>query len=48
MTGGIFVGSGYAARNIQLGSLDLVAALSVVIERDEMLLASFHVKVERV
>lgn len=45
--GNIVVGSGYTAKSIQLGSLDLQAALSLLIERDELLLASFNVKIER-
>jgi hypothetical protein len=45
--GSIVVGSGYATKSIQLGSRDIQAALSLLIERDELFLASFNVKVER-
>jgi hypothetical protein len=45
--GQIFVGSGYTADFISVGSLDLQAALALLIERDEMLLASFNVTIER-
>jgi hypothetical protein len=45
--GSIVVGSGYTAKSISIGSLDLQAALSLLIERDELFLASFNVKVER-
>jgi hypothetical protein len=46
-TGSIFVGSGYGAKSIALGSVDIQAALALLIERDELLLASFNVKIER-
>lgn len=45
--GSIVVGSGYTAKSQSLGSLDLQAALSLLIERDELLLSSFNVKIER-
>jgi hypothetical protein len=45
--GAIVIGSGYNAKSMSLGSLDLVAALALLIERDELLLASFNVSVEK-
>ena len=45
--GQIVVGSGSTAKSTSVGSLDLQAVLSLLIERDELLLASFNVKIER-
>ena len=45
--GSIVIGSGISAQSMSLGTLDLQAALSLLIERDELLLASFNVKIER-
>jgi len=46
--GSIVVGGGYAgSQSIVLGSIDLQAALSLLIERDEMLLSSFNVTIDR-
>lgn len=36
-----------AAESMSLGSIDLQAALALLIERDELLLASFNVTIER-
>lgn len=46
-TGSVGVGYGYGAEGIQIGSIDLQAVLSLLIERDELLLASFNVTIER-
>lgn len=46
-TGNISVGSGYNAKSQALGNLELTAALSLLIEREELFLASFNVKIER-
>jgi hypothetical protein len=45
--GAIVIGSGYTAKSVQLGSLDLQAALAFLMERDELFLASFNVQIER-
>lgn len=47
LAGSIVVGGGYTAKSIALGSLDLQATLSLLIERDELLLASLNVTIER-
>jgi hypothetical protein len=45
--GSIVIGGGYTAQSVALGSLDLETVLSVLIERDELFLASFNIKIER-
>lgn len=45
--GSITAGAGYTAQSRFLGSADLQAALAFLIERDEMFLASFNIKIER-
>ena len=45
--GRIVVGSEWGAKSIELGSVDLEAILSLLIEHDELFLASFNVKVDR-
>lgn len=45
--GGLHVGSGFTALQLSLGGLDLQAVLALLIERDEMLLASLNVTIER-
>lgn len=45
--GAIGVGSGMKMRTIRLPKADIKAALSLLIERDEMLLASFNVTIAR-
>jgi hypothetical protein len=44
--GSIVVGSNWGAQSIAVSSTDLQAALSLLIERDALLLASFNVTVE--
>jgi hypothetical protein len=46
-TGSIVVGSGYTAQSQALGSTEVQAALSFLIEREELFLASFNVQIER-
>jgi hypothetical protein len=45
--GSIVVGSGFGSESMSLGSRDLQAALQLLIDQDEMFLASFNVKIER-
>jgi hypothetical protein len=51
LSGSITIGNGggfgAVSHTVPLGSADLQAAISVLIERDELLLASFNVKIER-